>query len=345
MKKQKRIKSIAGRSVYRYTKVKATQFVFNPDNPRAPEDRDNKIAELEADIRKRGQLQPVLAVELPNGKLLLLEGERRIKAMRNINRHMLVDVGFCDAPTKMNQFDIMLAANCKRENVDLGQHSIFVAKYRDEFKKEHPELTDPKEFKRVLINRLCDLTHRSPNYIASCDAINEIPDEELRTAVRTRKLAPNLAIEIKRATRHEATREGLWQAATESLHTKRHMGALAPRNIKDEIRVIERKISAGEISPPQAKKATAHLAKHKYGLGATPQHVGDASAYLAVVEVWRSTVFNWSPRGLTKEQALAISGALLGLHGIWHSKATAFFGPLRAPRKYTPTVDEVVNEK
>jgi len=65
-------------------KVKITQLVADPLQPRQEFDRE-KLTLLEHSIQEKGILNPLIVEEYKDGKYLIIDGERRYRAAKNVN--------------------------------------------------------------------------------------------------------------------------------------------------------------------------------------------------------------------------------------------------------------------
>jgi flagellar biosynthesis GTPase FlhF len=144
--------------------------------------------------------------------------------------HKTIDAMVRTNLTKLEMLEIQFASNTKRLNVTVTEMSKAVARYRDEYKKEHGNYNEAD-----FIKSLCSLTGLSATYFKNVEAINRA-DADMKKSVLAYEVGGYTPSEIEQATKDEDLRRGITDAYLES---KRHIGANAPRAIKYDLRVIE----------------------------------------------------------------------------------------------------------
>jgi len=110
--------------------VSPDDIQVNPHQPRKHFD-DDELLNLVNSIKKHGILQPLVVVDLGNGKYQLVAGERRLRAARNL--------GFAEVPVIIRQaediekLELSLIENIQRQDLNPLEEADAYKKLSDDF--------------------------------------------------------------------------------------------------------------------------------------------------------------------------------------------------------------------
>ena len=205
--------------------------------------------------------------------------------------------------TMLEMLEIQFASNTKRLQVTITEMSKAVLRFRDEYKKEHGEY-DEADF----IKSLCSLTGFSSAYFTMVEAINRA-DEDMKESVLSDKVGGYAPYEIEKATKDEHFRRGITDAYLES---EKQIGALAPRALKYDLKVIE---AEENLSPPEKRLLAKQMMNdftHKGGR--TRDSEPHFLLYKQKAMKFLREVQHWNLNGLKNQEVLTLVGLIEGVY-------------------------------
>jgi len=301
-------------------KINIKDVVQDTAQPRQDWANNEKaLLSLTEDIRDKGMYYPIIVspfVKTDNNELILgemaskhddrkwwiLDGERRWLSAVNLG-HKTIDAMVRTRLTMLEMLEIQFASNTKRLQVTITEMSKAVLRFRDEYKKEHGEY-DEADF----IKSLCSLTGFSSAYFTMVEAINRA-DEDMKESVLSDKVGGYAPYEIEKATKDEHFRRGITDAYLES---EKQIGALAPRALKYDLKVIE---AEENLSPPEKRLLAKQMMDdftHKGGR--TRDTEPHFLLYKQKAMKFLREVQHWNLNGLKNQEVLALVGLIEGVY-------------------------------
>ena len=301
-------------------KINIKDVVQDTAQPRQDWANNEKaLLSLTEDIRDKGMYYPIIVspfVKTDNNELILgemaskhddrkwwiLDGERRWLSAVNLG-HKTIDAMVRTHLTMLEMLEIQFASNTKRLQVTITEMSKAVLRFRDEYKKEHGEY-DEADF----IKSLCSLTGFSSAYFTMVEAINRA-DEDMKESVLSDKVGGYAPYEIEKATKDEHFRRGITDAYLES---EKQIGALAPRALKYDLKVIE---AEENLSPPEKRLLAKQMMDdftHKGGR--TRDTEPHFLLYKQKAMKFLREVQHWNLNGLKNQEVLALVGLIEGVY-------------------------------
>jgi flagellar biosynthesis GTPase FlhF len=217
--------------------------------------------------------------------------------------HKTIDAMVRTDLTMLEMLEIQFASNTKRLQVTITEMSKAVLRFRDEYKKEHGEY-DEADF----IKSLCSLTGFSSAYFTMVEAINRA-DEDMKESVLSDKVGGYAPYEIEKATKDEHFRRGITDAYLES---EKQIGALAPRALKYDLKIIE---AEENLSPPEKRLLAKQMMDdftHKGGR--TRDTEPHFLLYKQKAMKFLREVQHWNLNGLKNQEVLALVGLIEGVY-------------------------------
>ena len=301
-------------------KINIKDVVQDTAQPRQDWANNEKaLLSLTEDIRDKGMYYPIIVspfVKTDNNELILgemaskhddrkwwiLDGERRWLSAVNLG-HKTIDAMVRTHLTMLEMLEIQFASNTKRLQVTITEMSKAVLRFRDEYKKEHGEY-DEADF----IKSLCSLTGFSSAYFTMVEAINRA-DEDMKESVLSDRVGGYAPYEIEKATKDEHFRRGITDAYLES---EKQIGALAPRALKYDLKVIE---AEENLSPPEKRLLAKQMMNdftHKGGR--TRDSEPHFLLYKQKAMKFLREVQHWNLNGLKNQEVLALVGLIEGVY-------------------------------
>jgi len=301
-------------------KINIKDVVQDTAQPRQDWANNEKaLLSLTEDIRDKGMYYPIIVspfVKTDNNELILgemaskhddrkwwiLDGERRWLSAVNLG-HKTIDAMVRTHLTMLEMLEIQFASNTKRLQVTITEMSKAVLRFRDEYKKEHGEY-DEADF----IKSLCSLTGFSSAYFTMVEAINRA-DEDMKESVLSDKVGGYAPYEIEKATKDEHFRRGITDAYLES---EKQIGALAPRALKYDLKIIE---AEENLSPPEKRLLAKQMMDdftHKGGR--TRDTEPHFLLYKQKAMKFLREVQHWNLNGLKNQEVLALVGLIEGVY-------------------------------
>jgi len=301
-------------------KINIKDVVQDTAQPRQDWANNEKaLLSLTEDIRDKGMYYPIIVspfVKTDNNELILgemaskhddrkwwiLDGERRWLSAVNLG-HKTIDAMVRTRLTMLEMLEIQFASNTKRLQVTITEMSKAVLRFRDEYKKEHGEY-DEADF----IKSLCSLTGFSSAYFTMVEAINRA-DEDMKESVLSDKVGGYAPYEIEKATKDEHFRRGITDAYLES---EKQIGALAPRALKYDLKIIE---AEENLSPPEKRLLAKQMMDdftHKGGR--TRDTEPHFLLYKQKAMKFLREVQHWNLNGLKNQEVLALVGLIEGVY-------------------------------
>ena len=301
-------------------KINIKDVVQDTAQPRQDWANNEKaLLSLTEDIRDKGMYYPIIVspfVKTDNNELILgemaskhddrkwwiLDGERRWLSAVNLG-HKTIDAMVRTHLTMLEMLEIQFASNTKRLQVTITEMSKAVLRFRDEYKKEHGEY-DEADF----IKSLCSLTGFSSAYFTMVEAINRA-DEDMKESVLSDKVGGYAPYEIEKATKDEHFRRGITDAYLES---EKQIGALAPRALKYDLKIIE---AEENLSPPEKRLLAKQMMDdftHKGGR--TRDTEPHFLLYKQKAMKFLREVQHWNLNGLKNQEVLTLVGLIEGVY-------------------------------
>ena len=301
-------------------KINIKDVVQDTAQPRQDWANNEKaLLSLTEDIRDKGMYYPIIVspfVKTDNNELILgdmaskrddmkwwiLDGERRWLSAVSLG-HKTIDAMVRTRLTMLEMLEIQFASNTKRLQVTITEMSKAVLRFRDEYKKEHGEY-DEADF----IKSLCSLTGFSSAYFTMVEAINRA-DEDMKESVLSDKVGGYAPYEIEKATKDEHFRRGITDAYLES---EKQIGALAPRALKYDLKVIE----AEENLNPSEKRLLAKQMMNDFTHkgGRTRDSEPHFLLYKQKAMKFLREVQHWNLNGLKNQEVLTLVGLIEGVY-------------------------------
>ena len=310
MKKEERI----------VVKINVKDVVQDTAQPRQDWANNEKaLLSLTEDIRDKGMYYPIIVspfVKTDNNELILgdmaskhdnrkwwiLDGERRWLSAVSLG-HKTIDAMVRTNLTMLEMLEIQFASNTKRLQVTITEMSKAVLRFMDEYKKENGEY-DEADF----IKSLCSLTGFSSAYFTMVEAINRA-DEDMKESVLSDKVGGYAPYEIEKATKDEHFRRGITDAYLES---EKQIGALAPRALKYDLKIIE---AEENLSPPEKRLLAKQMMDdftHKGGR--TRDSEPHFLLYKQKAMKFLREVQHWNLNGLKNQEVLTLVGLIEGVY-------------------------------
>ena len=310
MKKEERI----------VVKINVKDVVQDTAQPRQDWANNEKaLLSLTEDIRDKGMYYPIIVspfVKTDNNELILgdmaskhdnrkwwiLDGERRWLSAVSLG-HKTIDAMVRTDLTMLEMLEIQFASNTKRLQVTITEMSKAVLRFRDEYKKENGEY-DEADF----IKSLCSLTGFSSAYFTMVEAINRA-DEDMKESVLSDKVGGYAPYEIEKATKDEHFRRGITDAYLES---EKQIGALAPRALRYDLKVIE---AEGNLNPSEKRLLAKQMMNdftHKGGR--TRDSEPHFLLYKQKAMKFLREVQHWNLNGLKNQEVLTLVGLIEGVY-------------------------------
>ena len=301
-------------------KINIKDVVQDTAQPRQDWANNEKaLLSLTEDIRDKGMYYPIIVspfVKTDNNELILgemaskhddrkwwiLDGERRWLSAVSLG-HKTIDAMVRTRLTMLEMLEIQFASNTKRLQVTITEMSKAVLRFRDEYKKEHGEY-DEADF----IKSLCSLTGFSSAYFTMVEAINRA-DEDMKESVLSDKVGGYAPYEIEKATKAEHFRRGITDAYLES---EKQIGALAPRALKYDLKIIE---AEENLSPPEKRLLAKQMMDdftHKGGR--TRDTEPHFLLYKQKAMKFLREVQHWNLNGLKNQEVLTLVGLIEGVY-------------------------------
>jgi ParB/RepB/Spo0J family partition protein len=301
-------------------KINIKDVVQDTAQPRQDWANNEKaLLSLTEDIRDKGMYYPIIVspfVKTDNNELILgemaskhddrkwwiLDGERRWLSAVNLG-HKTIDAMVRTRLTMLEMLEIQFASNTKRLQVTITEMSKAVLRFRDEYKKEHGEY-DEADF----IKSLCSLTGFSSAYFTMVEAINRA-DEDMKESVLSDKVGGYAPYEIEKATKDVHFRRGITDAYLES---EKQIGALAPRALKYDLKIIE---AEENLSPPEKRLLAKQMMDdftHKGGR--TRDTEPHFLLYKQKAMKFLREVQHWNLNGLKNQEVLTLVGLIEGVY-------------------------------
>ena len=301
-------------------KINVKDVVQDTAQPRQDWANNEKaLLSLTEDIKDKGMYYPIIVspfVKTDNNELILgdmaskhdnrkwwiLDGERRWLSAVSLG-HKTIDAMVRTDLTMLEMLEIQFASNTKRLQVTITEMSKAVLRFRDEYKKENGEY-DEADF----IKSLCSLTGFSSAYFTMVEAINRA-DEDMKESVLSDKVGGYAPYEIEKATKDEHFRRGITDAYLES---EKQIGALAPRALKYDLKVIE---AEENLSPPEKRLLAKQMMDdftHKGGR--TRDSEPHFLLYKQKAMKFLREVQHWNLNGLKNQEVLTLVGLIEGVY-------------------------------
>ena len=301
-------------------KINVKDVVQDTAQPRQDWANNEKaLLSLTEDIRDKGMYYPIIVspfVKTDNNELILgemaskhddrkwwiLDGERRWLSAVSLG-HKTIDAMVRTDLTMLEMLEIQFASNTKRLQVTITEMSKAVLRFRDEYKKENGEY-DEADF----IKSLCSLTGFSSAYFTMVEAINRA-DEDMKESVLSDKVGGYAPYEIEKATKDEHFRRGITDAYLES---EKQIGALAPRALKYDLKIIE---AEENLSPPEKRLLAKQMMDdftHKGGR--TRDSEPHFLLYKQKAMKFLREVQHWNLNGLKNQEVLTLVGLIEGVY-------------------------------
>jgi ParB family chromosome partitioning protein len=224
--------------------VKLDQIELNPNQPRKHMDPDS-LAELSADIKVRGILQPPIVRPIEgNSKYQLVVGERRYRAAQ-MAELTEIPVLVQDLDDKEAQV-VSLIENIQREDLSFEDEANYFKILQQEYE--------------LSIRGIAELVHKSKSYVETRLILLKNP--ELLAAVQAQKIGLHEAAVLARLDK---------QGAIESVREK-DTSTLANKGVR------EKDTSYDELSPTVRPfiRVCRNLAELSYGMSAKLQRVSES---------------------------------------------------------------------
>ena len=301
-------------------KINIKDVVQDTAQPRQDWANNEKaLLSLTEDIRDKGMYYPIIVspfVKTDNNELILgemaskhddrkwwiLDGERRWLSAVNLG-HTTIDAMVRTDLTMLEMLEIQFASNTKRLQVTITEMSKAVLRFRDEYKKEHGEY-DEADF----IKSLCSLTGFSSSYFTMVEAINRA-DDDMKHSVLSDEVGGYAPYEIEKATKDVDFRRGI---TDDYLESEKQIGALAPRALKYDLKVIE---AEENLSPPEKRRLAKQMMNdftHKGGR--TRDSEPHFLLYKQKAMKFLREVQHWNLNGLKNQEVLALVGLIEGVY-------------------------------
>jgi|TARA_R110000822_G_scaffold237831_2_gene368142 ParB/RepB/Spo0J family partition protein len=310
MKKEERI----------VVKINVKDVVQDTAQPRQDWANNEKaLLSLTEDIKEKGMYYPIIVspfVKTDNNELILgdmaskhdnrkwwiLDGERRWLSAVNLG-HNTIDAMVRTDLTMLEMLEIQFASNTKRLQVTITEMSKAVLRFRDEYKKEHGDYNEAD-----FIKSLCSLTGFSSAYFTMVEAINRA-DEDMKESVLSDKVGGYAPYEIEKATKDEHFRRGITDAYLES---EKQIGALVPRALKYDLKVIEAEENLNPSEKRLLAKQMVNDFTHKGGR--TRDSEPHFLLYKQKAMKFLREVQHWNLNGLKNQEVLTLVGLIEGVY-------------------------------
>src|SRR6476661_3867964 len=161
-------------------RIRLTDIIANRFQPRRTF-TEPELVELESSIRANGLLQPIVVREIGNGKLELVAGERRLRAVTRL--------GWTDIPAVVRDFDdramltLALVENLQRADLNPLEEAEGYQRLIDEFGLTQQQVADAVGKDRTTITNLLRVLTLSP-------AVRQLVERGHITAGHARALLP-----------------------------------------------------------------------------------------------------------------------------------------------------------
>jgi ParB family chromosome partitioning protein len=224
--------------------VKLDQIELNPNQPRKHID-PNSLAELSADIKARGILQPPIVRPIEgNSKYQLVVGERRYRAaqMAELTEIPVLVKSLDDKEAQI----VSLIENIQREDLSFADEANYFKILQQEYE--------------LSIRGIAELVHKSKSYVET--RLNLLKNPELLAAVQAQKIGLHEATVLARLDK---------QGSIESVREK-DTSTLANKGVR------EKDTSYDELSPGVRPfiRVCRNLAELSYGMSAKLQRVSES---------------------------------------------------------------------
>ena len=310
MKKEERI----------VVKINVKDVVQDTAQPRQDWANNEKaLLSLTEDIKEKGMYYPIIVspfVKTDNNELILgdmaskhdnrkwwiLDGERRWLSAVNLG-HKTIDAMVRTNLTMLEMLEIQFASNTKRLQVTITEMSKAVLRFRDEYKKENGNYNEAD-----FIKSLCSLTGFSSAYFTMVEAINRA-DEDMKESVLSDKVGGYAPYEIEKATKDEHFRRGITDAYLES---EKQIGALVPRALKYDLKVIEAEENLNPSEKRLLAKQMVNDFTHKGGR--TRDSEPHFLLYKQKAMKFLREVQHWNLNGLKNQEVLTLVGLIEGVY-------------------------------
>ena len=243
-----------------------------------------------------------MASKHDNRKWWILDGERRWLSAVNLG-HNTIDAMVRTDLTMLEMLEIQFASNTKRLQVTITEMSKAVLRFRDEYKKEHGDYNEAD-----FIKSLCSLTGFSSAYFTMVEAINRA-DEDMKESVLSDKVGGYAPYEIEKATKDEHFRRGITDAYLES---EKQIGALVPRALKYDLKVIEAEENLNPSEKRLLAKQMVNDFTHKGGR--TRDSEPHFLLYKQKAMKFLREVQHWNLNGLKNQEVLTLVGLIEGVY-------------------------------
>lgn len=181
----------------------------NPDQPRKHFD-ETALRELSESIRVRGLLQPVIVKREPDGRYLLLAGERRYRASRMAGLDAIPALVRDDHP-----LEVAMIENLQREDLTPLEEALGIAALIEAQGYTHAEVAD--------------MLHKSRPHVSNTLALTRLPKSIQEEYSADPTISRDILISVARQKDEEAML-GLWRRVKlERLSVKSLREKLEPR--------------------------------------------------------------------------------------------------------------------
>jgi ParB family chromosome partitioning protein len=155
--------------------VEVEAILPNPDQPRQFFDPE-ALDELSESVRQKGVLQPILIRRDEEGKIILVAGERRLRAAKKAGLENIPTI-----LTKGNPVEISIIENLQRENLKPIEEAEALARMMGEYKYTQ--------------KKLAKAIGKSQPTISEALSLNRLP-EEIKREYRRADISRRLLVEI-----------------------------------------------------------------------------------------------------------------------------------------------------
>jgi len=189
--------------------VPRTKLYGNPDQPRKDFDPE-QLGELAESIREKGILQPILVEEDPQGRFMIVAGERRFRAagIAGLDEVPVIIRSFSEA----ERLEIALIENIQRENLSPVEEAKAYRQLIESFGLSQEEVAQK--------------VGKSRSVIANALRMLKLP-EEIQRALTTGELSPGHARAILAVTEGPEAQVSMFQRIQEFDLTVREAEALS----------------------------------------------------------------------------------------------------------------------
>ena len=153
----------------RFLELPATNISFNPLQPREKIEKE-KFEELKKSIKNTGLIQPV-AVRKANGKYELVAGERRLRAVIDLNIST-IPAYVLEIKSDRELLEVSLLENLKRENLNPIEIATGYKRLNEEFGMTQKEIAESFSVDRTSVTnmmRLLKLPEEVQNSVKKSD--------------------------------------------------------------------------------------------------------------------------------------------------------------------------------